>query len=358
MRPLFNELAKESTVQSGFELMKQVKLWSAENLNNETLLCTMDVADLYTMIPQIEGILSLRKMLDHLQLKQVDGIRIETIIRLSRFIMQNNYFSYNNQFYHQIKGGAMGSPLTLTMANCYMYFFDQPIRRQVNNSSGLYYRYIDDIFVMVNWPERHLLKQINRWNQFDENIKLNAEIGQSTNFLDLHIRNDQGQLVTKVYHKPSYELYYLPFNSIHPMHMKKNIPFAMFLRAIRYCSSFYSFIEERESLRTALLLNKYPNNLIQEQFNKVMEKFHTKELLTIQNYDRIREQVISSQYETRLPVDYERNLFIHFTYCSSMRTFPIRFMTLWKKYFTNSPISDITPILGTRNVDNLQLRLI
>ena len=56
-------------------------------------------------------------MLDHLKLKQVDGLKAETIIRLSRFVMQNNYFSFNRQYYHQIRGGAMGSPLTLTMAN-------------------------------------------------------------------------------------------------------------------------------------------------------------------------------------------------------------------------------------------------
>ena len=116
----------------------------------------------------------------------------------------------------------MGSPLTLTMANCYMFFFERPIARQVKNSSGLYLRYIDDLFITINWPQRHLLKQIERWNQMDENIKLNSQIGTSTNFLDLSIENQNGSLTTYVYHKPSYEPYYLPFNSIHPMHMKKN----------------------------------------------------------------------------------------------------------------------------------------
>ncbi|CAF3861162.1 unnamed protein product, partial [Rotaria sp. Silwood1] len=56
----------------------------------------MDVMDLYTMIPQTEA---------------------ETIIRLCRFVIQNNYFSYNGKYFHQVRGGAMGSPLTLTIAN-------------------------------------------------------------------------------------------------------------------------------------------------------------------------------------------------------------------------------------------------
>ena len=47
------------------------------------------------MVPQVEGVLSLKKMLDYFKLKQVGGLKVETIIRLSRFVVQNNYFSYN-----------------------------------------------------------------------------------------------------------------------------------------------------------------------------------------------------------------------------------------------------------------------
>ena len=349
-------MAEQTTIESGFELIKKLKDWSPGRFKTDTLFCTIDVADLYTMIPQTEGVLSLRKMLNCLNLKQVDGLKIETIIRLSRFVMQNNYFSFDGQFYHQKRGGAMGSPLTLTIANCYMFFFERQISKQVNNSGGLFLRYIDDLFLVINWPERHLLKQIEKWNQIDQNIKLQAHIGHTTNFLDLYMQNDNGVLVTCVFHKPSYEPYYLPFNSIHPMHMKKNIAFAMCLRTIRYCSSFQSFINERESLRMALLLNKYPEGFINRQFELLFEKFKIKEQVSAQNYQRVH-STISSSPQTKIPVNDENNIFIHFTYCSNMRTFPIRFHALWEKYFSSSPIGDINPILGTRNVKNLQRRM-
>ena len=112
------------------------------------------------------------------------------------------------------------------------------------------------------------------------------------------------------------------------MHMKKNIPFAMLIRAIRYCSSFNLFIEERESLRIALLLNKYPSKFIQEQFDQVSKKFQVNQQISSQNYDEIRQAIIAHPYETKSNVDYEKNIFIHFTYCSSMRSFPVRFITL------------------------------
>ncbi|CAF3724587.1 unnamed protein product [Rotaria sordida] len=164
-------------------------------------------------------------MLDYLNIKQINGLKIETTIRLCRFVVQNNSFSYNDKYYHEIRGGAMGSPLALTIPNCYMLFFERDIIKQINNGGGLYI----------------------------------SQVGYSTNFLDLYIENlKNGELFTEVYHKPSYEPYYLPFNSVHPMYMKKNIPFAMLIRTIKYCSLFEAYLNEREKLRITLLLNKYP----------------------------------------------------------------------------------------------------
>ncbi|CAF4004891.1 unnamed protein product [Rotaria sordida] len=289
LRPLFDKMAHDTTVTSGLELIKKLQEWSRLNMNENTIFCTINVIDLYTMIPQVEGVLSLKNMLDYLKLKKASGLKIETIIRLSRFVMQNNYFSYDGQFYHQIRGGAMRLPLTLTMANCYMFFFERQIAKQIKNSGGLYFRYIDDLFIIINWPVRHLLKQIDIWNKFDENIKLKANIASFTNFLDLYMENRDGILFTTVYQKPSYEPYYLPFSSIHPLHMKKNIPFTMLLRAIRYCSTFQTYLDECDKLRVALLLNKYPNKILEQQFNNVLKKFNIDQPLTVTNYDKYRQ---------------------------------------------------------------------
>ncbi|CAF4595994.1 unnamed protein product [Rotaria socialis] len=359
LRPLFDRIGLKTTTTSGFEVMKQVYEWSTTNLRKETLLCTIDVVDLYTMIPQTEGVLAIKKMLDYLELKQIGGLKIETIIRLSRFVMKNNSFLYEGQYYHQIREGAMGSPLTLTIANCYMFFFERNIVKQITNAGGLYLRYIDDMFIIINWPERHLNKQIGQWNTLDSNIQLKAQAGQSINFLDIYVENINADLFTKVYHKPSYEPYYLPFNRVHPVHMKKNIPFAMFLRAIRYCSTFKAFLDEREDLRMALLLNKYPGKFIDSQFNRVLKKCNITQSLNSNNYNTIRKNIIYNIIEEeKLPTDHYRTMFIHFTYCLNIRTLPTKFHTLWNKYFSESPINEIIPVIGTRNVQNLQKQLV
>ena len=162
LRPLFNQMASKTTITSGFELVKCLKRWSIINMRKETLLCTIDITDLYTMIPQVEGVFSLKKMLDHLNLKDIKGLKVEAIIRLARYVMQNNCFLYKGQYYHQIRDGAMGSPFMLTIANYYMFFLEQDIIHQINNSFGLYLRYIDDIFIIINWPMCHFMKQVDR----------------------------------------------------------------------------------------------------------------------------------------------------------------------------------------------------
>ncbi|CAF3091932.1 unnamed protein product [Rotaria sp. Silwood2] len=238
-----------------------------------------------------------------------------------------------------------------------MFFFERAIAKQIKNGGGPYFRYIDDLFIVINWPVRHLLKQIERLNNFDENIKLKANIGSFTNFLHLYTENRDGTLFTAVYQKPSYEPYYLPSNSIPPLHMKKNIPFIMLLRTIRYCSTFQTYLSERENLRMASLLNKYPNKIIEQQFNNVLLKFNIDQPLTINNYNKYRQNVLDSPYKEPTGIDYDKVLFIHFTYCSSMEMFPLKFHTLWSKSFGESPINEITPVLRIRNVKNLQRRL-
>ncbi|CAF1393535.1 unnamed protein product [Rotaria sordida] len=88
-----------------------------------------------------------------------------------------------------------------------------------------------------------------------------------------------------------------------------------------------------------------------------MLKFNIDQPLTIINYDKYRQSVLDSPYKERMRIDYDKVMFIHFTYCLSMKLFPLKFHTLWSKYFGESPINEIIPVLGVRNVKNLQRRL-
>ncbi|CAF4751908.1 unnamed protein product [Rotaria sp. Silwood2] len=103
----------------------------------------------------------------------------------------------------------------------------------------------------------------------------------------------------------------------------------------------------------ALLLNQYPGKFIDQQFKKGFLKFQINGPLTKNNYNILRKKVINTLYSDKIPVDHTRTMFIHFTYCTNMKKFPKKFHILWYKYFGESPINEIIPVLGTCNVNNL-----
>ena len=79
--------------------------------------------------------------------------------------------------------------------------------------------------------------------------------------------------------------------------MKRNIPFTLLLRTIRYCSTFQSYLDERGKLRMDLLLNKYPIKFIDQQFIRMLQKFNVNEPINMYNYNTLRQRVINTPYE-------------------------------------------------------------
>ena len=85
--------------------------------------------------------------------KNLDGRALsatssEDICQLTKFILENNVFSFNDVFSLQVCGTAMGT----RMASCYSNIFMAEL--EDNFLSGYpykplaYYRYIDDIFTI------------------------------------------------------------------------------------------------------------------------------------------------------------------------------------------------------------------
>ena len=102
------------------------------------------------------------------------------------------------------------------------------------------------------------------------------------------------------------------------------------------------------------MLYEYSNRIIEEQFNRLLLKYKTDELLDLNNYARYRQENINFLKEERILVNYKKQFVVHFTYCINMRRFLANFHILWNKYFGESPMNDATSMLGTRNVGTIQ----
>jgi hypothetical protein len=52
----------------------------------------MDVTDLCTMIPQEGGVTAIKRLLETSGIKQIDSVKKDIILALTRFVIINNYF--------------------------------------------------------------------------------------------------------------------------------------------------------------------------------------------------------------------------------------------------------------------------
>ena len=135
----------------------------------------------------------------------------------------------------------MGTRVAPNFANVYMGRLEERIVYQTEwvNHIILWVRFIDDIFLIWKSDQDSLINFINYLNSVASSIKFTHEISaHSVNFLDTTVLKDnQGNISTDVYQKPTDTHPYLHWTSAHPPHLKRSIPYSQALRLRRICSS-------------------------------------------------------------------------------------------------------------------------
>jgi hypothetical protein len=63
---------------------------------------------------------------------------IDAIESLARIVLSEIVLIYENKYYRRIKGGAIVSPFNLTLANTFMWHWEQKLVDQQRNSNELY----------------------------------------------------------------------------------------------------------------------------------------------------------------------------------------------------------------------------
>jgi len=142
LRPIFDLVAEQTTFINGIDLIRQLEKYrDSGHLRSSTQFITFDVTDLYTMIPRNGALEALGRFLVRNSFKgKIGNLSVDTILKLARLVLDTNYFVYDNKYYRQIKGGAMGSPFTMTLANVYMLEWEQPLIELQQNQGEVYGR--------------------------------------------------------------------------------------------------------------------------------------------------------------------------------------------------------------------------
>ena len=109
-----------NSTQDFVEQVKHITLGLGECLSS------YDVSALFTSVPVDPALNIIRDLLekDH-TLKERTVLAVTDIIVLLEFCLKNTYFSIQDQFYEQVEGAAMASPVSPIVANIYMEYLEQ-----------------------------------------------------------------------------------------------------------------------------------------------------------------------------------------------------------------------------------------
>ena len=131
----------------------------------------------------------------------------------------------------------MGTRMAPAYANLFMGDLERKLLAQSPLKPFIWWRYIDDIFMVWTHGEEKLNEFITHINSSHNTIKFTHEFSESSiSFLDVTVLLDNNnQISTDLYVKSTDTHQYLLHTSCHPNHVKKSIPFSLALRIRRIC---------------------------------------------------------------------------------------------------------------------------
>ena len=228
------------------------------NLPENAKIFTADAISMYTNIDSHTGINAFEQWFSLYSHEIPADFPCQLFLQVLTFVMNQNIFQFDDTFWLQTQGTAMGTPAACMYATIAYGFHERTkiLPKFANNNLVLYRRYIDDIFGIWIPSSRNNTQQWeffkNTLNEFGH-LRWKVENPSSqVNFLDLTLSVQHGQILSSTYHKPMNLYLYLPPLSAHPIGGLKGLIVGNILRYwkqnsrkdfIRYTADFIHRLE-------------------------------------------------------------------------------------------------------------------
>lgn len=244
----------EHSIKNSTDFISKIKHLK---LDQTDILVSFDVESLFTRVPVKQACQIIENKLLERGLPTMDVVYTVQAIET---VLDTTYFQFRGEYYEQTEGAAMGSPLSPTIANIFMEYFEQEALRTARLKPKLWFRYVDDTFSV--WPHgiEKLPDFIEHLNSITPGIKFTYEIEENGKlpFLDVNVhRNKNGGISTSVYRKSTCSDLYLKSDSCNPRNQKESVLRTLVLRALTHSSNKRYLKLELEHLNTVAEVNGY-----------------------------------------------------------------------------------------------------
>lgn len=224
----------------------------------------MDVESLYTNTDTSKGLEAIRECLQ----ENPDPTRPDEIIfELLKINLERNDFLFDDKWFLQIKGTAMGERFSPAYANIHMAKWEKEAFQKCTKLPEAYYRYLG-IWGVWNHDQEDLDHFIHTLNNHHPSIKIKPTIDlkQVVFLATVTYKGDEfpktEKLDTKIHFESTDSHQLLHKENFHPKHTFKGILRSQLIRYKRICSNVADREEATCILFQALRKRKYPRSLL------------------------------------------------------------------------------------------------
>jgi hypothetical protein len=187
-------------------------------INEDMRICSFNIENMYTNIPNVEVLNIIKNIME--SDPETKKAEQEEIINILKSMMEQNYFRFNQQYYKQTEGLAVGAPTYAILAEVYIQYIQHkklPNRKETSNNWILQI-HVNDILIIYNQNKTNIEETLTEFNKHTTSIKFTIEKEQqnSINFLDLTIHQKRTKLEFGICRKPTQTDTIIPNDSCHP----------------------------------------------------------------------------------------------------------------------------------------------
>lgn len=264
-------LSSNYSVNSSFNFISTLKNFIPPP---DCFMFSLDVVSLYTSIPIDFAVDTIRSFINNSSIPP--PFDIDVFLDLIDFCMRQNCFRYKDKYYRQIKGTAMGSPVSVHIAEIVMQFIENEINVRLGRKIYFWSRYVDDIFVVSSFDNFDII--FSTANSVNQAIQFTSEkeINHNLSFLDVSITFNTSSTTfdTTVYRKSTHTGQYLNFSSSSPISYKRNIFKNLLKRANTHCSNNDAYNREIKIIFKDLMNNNYPKKWLTSTYSKIFSSIN------------------------------------------------------------------------------------
>lgn len=241
--------------------------------NNKIRLASFDITNMYTNIPTdvLLPIIDWTCHNNHID----ENIKLD-LIRLTKTILDQNCFHFNNTTFLQPEGLAMGAPTSSILSEFYLQHLEnqQIYDLLLNHKIEGYFRYVDDILIIYNEDNTNIENLLNHFNNLTPKLKftIENETNQQINFMDITISRGNEKFEIDIYRKPTYTDSIIPKDSCHPKEQKMAAIRYFHNRLHQYQLSSENIEKENNVIHTILHNNGYDSSTTDRVTKQIKDK--------------------------------------------------------------------------------------